>query len=546
MTVALKLRAVTFDRTDAGGGLACFSLRDDVTSTPTSTDWEDRPGATPVSHDVAHLSRQQTGPRRTVTAIFEALEDTAPGLRVDAVDTSGTIAITARTTSSAGTGSHLALRFELPSDFATGGISTQKIDWQWTCGEATSAMKPLGRSQHGIFVVLAEPALPWAVPDLVPWKAVMDVACRWARGATTDELVADQITAQVFGLGGQTVPLSSGGVASIAYSQSGFFPLSQEAWDLVQFLKMVNRETDARHSMNCSDAATALTLFSSALGVPLTLALITRPKCGTICTRRIRLVGLPEQPKAQFKRHEVACLRTHGTIDTIWDPCLEVDMDANPKEDPPTQLALAAGVPLDSATGVPSYRERFLISGQKERVSSPTSTGFRYPHKPPTRPAAFTPECDPTKVFHLLSGAFVSAERPGADAGQGLMQMMRSIGLNLKTLQVIAGDTVYPFMTADVPWSLPPSNWEVRTVTARSRVHAVHLFRMLAAYCDAPLSPARGLGDAAARTEAGDFFLILRGRTVIRLQADRRADGSPLAKIVDDTLSTVYLPPAPL
>src|SRR5947209_6403080 len=85
------------------------------------------------------------------------------------------------------------------TELASVAIHDDIWDWQWRI-RASDPWQDLARTRHRVMVCLAPPkTAPWS--ELTPWIDVLEVAARWAAGATTPDGVARRVTRAVFALG---------------------------------------------------------------------------------------------------------------------------------------------------------------------------------------------------------------------------------------------------------------------------------------------------------------------------------------------------------
>lgn len=129
------------------------------------------------------------------------------------------------------------------------------------------AWKEFATTRHRFYVVLDVPTEPWtqtpynAANSQLPWSEVLDYACRWAAGATTNDAAAAAVTRSVYALGKSLVTYDCPGGGSSHYS-SGVFACGA-------LLDLLKGGIGNGIYVNCSDCATITSTFANALGCDL-------------------------------------------------------------------------------------------------------------------------------------------------------------------------------------------------------------------------------------------------------------------------------------
>src|SRR5215831_15183622 len=88
-----------------------------------------------------------------------------------------------------------------------GGVTNAVVKWAWQYRIGSGDWIDFAETRHQFYVLLSTPTAPWTVfPDSplnlsLPWTDVLDIACKFARGAEDRVSAAGQITQAVLALG---------------------------------------------------------------------------------------------------------------------------------------------------------------------------------------------------------------------------------------------------------------------------------------------------------------------------------------------------------
>ncbi|MGI9492942.1 MAG: hypothetical protein ACR2QF_11140, partial [Geminicoccaceae bacterium] len=98
-----------------------------------------------------------------------------------------------------GTGAATSTTFQLENPtFHSDGVGVHNISWRWQWRRhPTDSWRDIVRTRHRLFVTLEAPTLPWVQTPgstSLPWVDALEIACRWARGATDKDTAAGLIT----------------------------------------------------------------------------------------------------------------------------------------------------------------------------------------------------------------------------------------------------------------------------------------------------------------------------------------------------------------
>jgi hypothetical protein len=247
------------------------------------------------------------------------------------------------------------------------GVGVYPVRWRWQFRRSGSdPWTDFASTRQQVYVIVSEPTLPWRqIPDgpantQLPWIDVLDVACRWAAGASTRDQAAARVTQEVYALGER-------GVVAYDCAGPGVFNLGMPAYtllpgvfDCTRFLERVRGGLGNGPFVNCSDCASVVATFANILG------------CDLSQSRMFGAVPFPLNPTrgigthnwlsacavGAFAMHEVAWTGACGEDDDVYDACLAVDGDVDPTRAPHTvrlPVAMRFGA---AAQG--SYRDRLV------------------------------------------------------------------------------------------------------------------------------------------------------------------------------------------
>lgn len=229
-------------------------------------------------------------------------------------------------------------------------VGRKDLRWQWhyrSAGEPGWVDHPLGWSGHRVYVLLAQPMAPMAMP----WVEVVDYAAAWAAGESTPAGTATQLRAGLNGIGDLD--------GDVDYDPSSFYlgeivqDGGENKWVLLlsSFLEDLRSVNDIE--LNCYDSAYLLKTFAAAIGVSLEPVLImydrtTQDGCYMFRTNHIDPIGNgsgdPAQPPENcgptvWVAHVVTSL--DDGVEPVFDATLDLDGDGSPGSPPCSRLAPA-------------------------------------------------------------------------------------------------------------------------------------------------------------------------------------------------------------
>lgn len=242
---------------------------------------------------------------------------------------------------------------------ATSGVDTDITLWRWQYKLPNGNWTDMGMTQHEAFTVVGTPTAPWqqapASPSntQLPWTDVLRHACAWARGTYTIDDASAKVTQRVYALGPSVVTYDCPGNGSSHYSAGNF--------DATAFLDRLAGGPGNGIYVNCSDCATFVSAFSNILGADLWQS---RMGYGFLLNPLLAIGSSVWQTACgwgSFSYHEIAWKGACTANEYIYDACLQVDSDADPKVAPHT-----AQLPMNMRFGNPGdldYRDRLSPGG---------------------------------------------------------------------------------------------------------------------------------------------------------------------------------------
>ncbi|HEY6806994.1 MAG TPA: hypothetical protein VI306_25680 [Pyrinomonadaceae bacterium] len=221
------------------------------------------------------------------------------------------------------------------------GVSASNVIWRWQFSLnpnnpqswANVITSPIGTSAvrntttHRIYTVLDLPGNPWQSTATrssniqIPWTEVLEVACAWAAGAQDVDAAAGLITERVNGLGNNQAVVYDFGSSCILHGTDNFL--------LRKFLTFISSPPHTRNKMNCSDCATAVSVFSNILGARLSQSAMG----SNFYFNHLETIGSQQPGRGKFQRHEVAWTGACTKDDRVFDASVLLDGEGNPDTD---------------------------------------------------------------------------------------------------------------------------------------------------------------------------------------------------------------------
>lgn len=257
---------------------------------------------------------------------------------------------------------------------ARGQVGLDDLTWHWQYRLSPHHnWHRFDTTRHRVYTLFAVPTAPWqqapfnAANTQVPWTEVLDYACRWADGATSQDMAAALVTQAVYGLGPSIVTYDCPGGGSSHYSFPDF--------DCTAFVDRLRGGVGNGIYVNCSDCATIVASFANVLGCDL-----WQSKMGWgFALNELLAIGSTVWQTAcgwpGFSYHEVAWEAACTANDDVFDACLRVDGDSDPTGPPRVPL-----LPQDLRFGNPGdllYRDRLATPAGRPSCNPQPATRQR-------------------------------------------------------------------------------------------------------------------------------------------------------------------------
>jgi hypothetical protein len=259
------------------------------------------------------------------------------------------------------------------------GVGVEDVIWRWQYRLAPNdPWTDLAVSSHRIYSVLEPPTAPWrqqpatAANTQLPWREVLEVACRWGAGALTLDEAAARVTQAVYDLGPRVLAYDcpGGGVTRYTLPVYPYF-------NCTQFLDRLRGRIGNGYYLNCTDCATIVSTFANILGCDLWQSTMGFPGPPFFGVNPVRAIGSSfwQTPCGwgAFDYHEVAWKGECGRADEVFDACLQLDAD-----DDPTVAPHVPSLPANIVFGDSGERQ------YRDRLASPAGRAWCEP-QPHTR-----------------------------------------------------------------------------------------------------------------------------------------------------------------
>lgn len=365
------IAGIQFNMHDGQHGNDGLNLRRNATATLPSPSWN-RASGVPARDSCAAYSIQATqGRPLAIRVALRANGLSAAFVRAIGGGALGPVKEQLVSFDASGNSGWQTFQLEAPA-FHAGGVQAFDMAWSWQWRlRPTDAWRPLLTTHHRIYVLLRAPTLPWvqtAGSATLPWTDALDIACRWAAGATTPDAAAGAVTRGYYGSGRVSYDTTSG---ATMYGWSTF--------QLTQMISRLNGGIGLGPLVNCTDSANTVSTFSNLLGCDLWQS---RMGSGFALNPMIAIGtnawAIPFN--GSFSYHEVAWKGACSAADAVFDGCLQVDADADPVNAPHTGL-LPQNMVFGDCSGL-DYRLRLCpptANGCARCQPQPTTTRQRRP-----------------------------------------------------------------------------------------------------------------------------------------------------------------------
>jgi hypothetical protein len=184
-------------------------------------------------------------------------------------------------------------------------VDIRNFSWEWEVyaipfDDAFCAALSNNTTTHSYYTLLGSPQAPMAIP----WTSVLDFACDWASGQSTNSSVLYYLSYNLYNSSGLDYDASQSHYDYISYPSQKF------EFNLSDFL-------DEWNKADCQDMSMFLSILSSSIGASLNQ---TRRIQGSFSTKSIDPVGTTYSWGAiTWNFHHV------GWLSNIYDPCIRLN-----------------------------------------------------------------------------------------------------------------------------------------------------------------------------------------------------------------------------
>jgi hypothetical protein len=314
---------------------------------------------------------------------------------------------------------------QLPNDLTSVDVHEVSLLWQYAEDHLDSQLSlewnDLTTTSHKIFVLIDRPSLgPWSLSEGAannPWVDALELACLWARGATTKEEAASKITRQIYSMGreensfrpGQRIFKYKGGAS---FSNNLDFKLGYAPYfNLTKFLAHLKNKDAGIIGGSCEEFATLIVTFSNLLGCQLTLKRFEPVEEDGFTLNSVLLIGsdnddwrsrsTAKSKPSEFAYHVVACPATSRSEYFVYDVCLAINETAN-LSGPPRPL-VPTGMKFGPLSDPQSYLYHLIDPQDRELVHIFIHNENTYPTYYPVIKTTLTVPDNPESVVAVRS-----------------------------------------------------------------------------------------------------------------------------------------------
>jgi len=306
-----------------------LNIRKNYTTTVSTPSWQKGVTSTYTDSPAAYAIKETQGNALAVRASFKANGLSAAYIRATGGNRLGRPKERLISFDSNGNSGYETFELE-NTTFHSHGVDRYYVSWRWQWRlKPTDTWKDLDITKHRVFIILQEPTAPWAQTigsTSLPWTDGLEIACKWAKGATTQDQAAGLITEEYNGCGMVSYDTTSG---MTIYGLSSF--------NLTEMIERLNGGVGLGGIINCTDSACTVSTFANLIGCDL-----WQSRMGSsFYMNEIIPIGYTTWSVpfwGGFGYHEVAWKGACTQNDNIFDGCLKVDGDADPTTTPHTPL----------------------------------------------------------------------------------------------------------------------------------------------------------------------------------------------------------------
>ena len=360
MPIKLLLEAIKFNHDSASATGDAFNIRKNESERVPFPEWQRGKSFTAEDSLAAYAIEQTRGKSISIRAKFKRSDPALNTIEVQAVDASPPLGVRnilgraeKATVTFGANGESDFVEFLLKDvRLEERGVGISKNVWRWQFrGPADSKWTNFAKTAHKIYSVLDVPQGPWSQDvsggdnTQLPWAEVLDVACDWAASAQNFPQAAELITRNTYDLGLGLVGYQG---SPAVYALANF--------ECTDFLKLLRGQAGMGKRINCSDCATIVSTLANLLGCQTFQVKFDRE----FETNPIILISESSHNPTFFQGHEVAWTGDTPAEGAVFDACLQVDGDDEPKD--PSEFTGLLPANLKFVANEPGYRFR-LSSG---------------------------------------------------------------------------------------------------------------------------------------------------------------------------------------
>jgi hypothetical protein len=350
-----EVSAIIFNYDTAAIANDAMNLRRNAATVAPSPSWQKGVSSTYADSPALYAIKETQGNTLAIRAAFRANGISGAFIRAVGGGRLGAPKEHYVSYDSAGVSGYETFELENPT-FHAHGVNAYDIAWNWQFRlQAGDPWRILATTRHRIFVVLNAPTLPWVQTvgsASLPWTDGLEIACKWAQGATDRVTAAAGITAGYNGCGRVSYDTVSGAT---------FYGFS--SYNLTQMIDRLNGGAGLGGKVNCTDSADTVSTFANLVGCDLWQSRMA----SSFDLNPMIAIGYNNWAvpfSGSFSYHEVAWTGACTTSDHVFDGCLKVDADADPTTAPHTAL-----LPVDMLFG------DCTTMNYRLRLCPPTATG---------------------------------------------------------------------------------------------------------------------------------------------------------------------------
>ena len=306
-----------------------LNIRRNFTTVAPSPEWKKGTSSAYTDSPAVYAIKETKGNTLCIRAAFKANGISVAYIRAVGGGRMGTVKEQAVSFNSSGNSGYETFELQNPT-FHAHGVNVYNVRWRWQWRlKPTETWKDLEYTRHRIYIILQAPTAPWVQTSgstSLPWTDALEIACNWAKDATTQDVAAGLITDKYNGCG------------VVAYdTTSGATFYGWGSYNLTEMIERLNGGIGLGGLVNCTDSANTVSTFSNLIGCDL-----WHSRMGwSFDLNPIMAIGYTTWAipfSGSFSYHEVAWKGACTEYTNVFDGCLHVDGDADPTSAPHTPL----------------------------------------------------------------------------------------------------------------------------------------------------------------------------------------------------------------